>query len=157
MADGAVDAVDYGGTSDSDSESDEVPSRLPAPGGIVIWRMILASFMQDSDAHHHRRCGKDGDRRLCRDPLRSPHVTAPPQAVTMTSGPPTMATTTSRVLAHRGDGRRHLPGRSRQQHHASKPSGGPTTARGTEGLKPGLAAADEPNSGVYRPGLRFSG
>ncbi len=34
MADDAVDAVDADGTSDSDSESDEVPSRLPAPGGI---------------------------------------------------------------------------------------------------------------------------
>ena len=62
MADDAVNAVDYGGTSDSDFESDEVP-----PGSQrnrAFWRMILASFMQDSDAHHHRRCGKDGDRRL---------------------------------------------------------------------------------------------
>ncbi len=30
------DAVDYGGSSDAESESDQVPSRLPArPGGIV--------------------------------------------------------------------------------------------------------------------------
>jgi hypothetical protein len=68
--------------------------------------------------------GIDVDRRLWRDLLRPLHmVPAPPQAVTLpTPAPPTMATTNlkSGALAiHRGDGRRHVPGRSRQQHHAS--------------------------------------
>ena len=71
--------------------------------------------------------GEELNRRLCRDSQRSFHVVAAPpqaaptQAVTKT---PAMATTKSRALAiHRGDGRRHLPGRYRQQHHASKRSG----------------------------------
>ena len=58
------------------------------------------------------------DRRLLRDLLRPLHVVpAPPQAVTLTPATPTMTTTNlkSGVLAHRCDGRRHLPGRSRQQ------------------------------------------
>ena len=62
--------------------------------------------------------GKDVDRRLC--PHRVAHVTAaPPQAVTMTPAPQAMATTKFRTLAHRSDGRRHLP-RQHRQHHASK-------------------------------------
>ena len=69
--------------------------------------------------------GEEFDRCLCRDSQRPFHVVAaPPQAVTKT---PAMATTKSRALAiHRGDGRRHLPGRYRQQHHASKRSGNPS-------------------------------
>ena len=74
--------------------------------------------------------GEEFDRRLCRDSQRPFHVVAAPpqaaptQAVTKT---PAMATTKSRALAiHRGDGRRHLPGRYRQQHHASKRSGNPS-------------------------------
>ena len=69
--------------------------------------------------------GEEFDRRLCHDSQRPFHVVAaPPQAVTKT---PAMATTKSRALAiHRGDGRRHLPGRYRQQHHASKRSGNPS-------------------------------
>ena len=74
--------------------------------------------------------GEELNRRLCRDSQRSFHlVAAPPQAaptqaVTKT---PAMATTNSRALAiHRGDGRRHLPGRYCQQHHASKRSGNPS-------------------------------
>ena len=74
--------------------------------------------------------GEELNRRLCRDSQRSFHVVAAPpqaaptQAVTKT---PAMATTKSRALAiHRGDGRRHLPGRYRQQHHASKRSGNPS-------------------------------
>ena len=70
--------------------------------------------------------GEEFDRRLCRDSQRPFHVVAaPPQAVTKT--PPAMATTKSRALAiHRGDGRRHIPGRSRQQHHASTRPGNPS-------------------------------
>ena len=55
---------------------------------------------------------------------------APPQAVTLpTPAPPPMATTNlkSGALAiHRGDGRRQVPGRSRQQHHASTRPGNPS-------------------------------
>jgi hypothetical protein len=54
-------AVDYSGvhsgTSDSDSESDKVPStEAPSSSGILsraFWRMISASFMQVSDAPRH--------------------------------------------------------------------------------------------------------
>jgi len=74
--------------------------------------------------------GEEFDRRLCRDSQRPFHVVAAPpqaaptQAVTKT---PAMATTKSRALAiHRGDCRQHLPGRYRQQHHASKRSGNPS-------------------------------
>ena len=53
------DAADYGGSSDAESENDQVPSRLPARAECAFWRMtpsrISASFMRDSDAHHHRR------------------------------------------------------------------------------------------------------
>ena len=77
--------------------------------------------------------GIDVDRRLWRDLLRPLHwhvVPAPPQAVTLpTPPPPPMATTNlkSGALAiHRGDGRRQVPGRSRQQHHASTRPGNPS-------------------------------
>jgi hypothetical protein len=75
--------------------------------------------------------GIDVDRRLWRDLLRPLHVVpAPPQAVTLpTPAPPPMATTNlkSGALAiHRGDGRRQVPGRSRQQHHASTRPGNPS-------------------------------
>jgi hypothetical protein len=60
--------VDYSGTSDSDSESDKVPSAGPGSQleqnrAFQVWRMIPASFMQVSDA---RTCiaGIDVDRRL---------------------------------------------------------------------------------------------
>jgi hypothetical protein len=67
----ANDVVDYSGTSDSDSESDKVPStgRLSAPAGSCILHMGSASFtgimMQDADAHHWHR----------RKRIRSPSVT----------------------------------------------------------------------------------
>jgi hypothetical protein len=48
------DAVDYSGTSDSDSESDKVPE-VQLERNRAFWRMISASFIQDSDAHLHRR------------------------------------------------------------------------------------------------------
>jgi hypothetical protein len=86
------DAADYGGSSDAESENDQVPSRLPARAECAFWRMtpsrISASFMRDSDAHHHRR-----NRRRSASVTR-PHATpgpglhwhvvpAPPQAVTV--------------------------------------------------------------------------
>ena len=44
------DAVDYSGTSESDSESDKVPSRLQLERNRAFWRMISASFTLVSDA-----------------------------------------------------------------------------------------------------------
>ena len=38
----ADDVVDYSGTSDSDSERDKVPSRLPAPAGSCIFAHELS-------------------------------------------------------------------------------------------------------------------
>ena len=76
----ADDVVDYSGASDSDSESDKVPStqasRLPAPAGSCILRMSLASFagMQDADAHHRR------------ERIRSPSVTRFPATLPRASG-----------------------------------------------------------------------
>jgi hypothetical protein len=55
------DAVDYSGTSDSDSESDKVPSGSQLERNRAFWRMISASFMQVSDAHLHRRNTVDVD------------------------------------------------------------------------------------------------
>jgi hypothetical protein len=52
MSDGAV---DYSGTSDSDSESDRSPPGSQLERNRAFWRMISASFMQVSDAHLHRR------------------------------------------------------------------------------------------------------
>ena len=71
--------------------------------------------------------GEEFDRRLCRDSQRPFHVVAAPPQLEAVTKTPAMATTKSRALAiHRGDGRRHLPGRYRQQHHASKRSGNPS-------------------------------
>ena len=106
------DAVDYG--SDSEKETDEVPSMLPAPAESCM----LAHELSVPSCRMPAIAGKAVDRRLC--PHRVAHVTAaPPQAVTMTPAPQAMATTKFRTLAHRSDGRRHLP-RQHRQHHASK-------------------------------------
>ena len=49
------DAVDYSGTSDSDSESDRPPPGSQLERNRAFWHMISASFMQVSDAHLYRQ------------------------------------------------------------------------------------------------------
>ena len=88
------DAVDYGGSSDSDapeSESEQVPSRLPlSSSGIVhfgAYNMSDLSVLLCSLRMRMRAiiAGIDVDRRHRRDLLRPLHVVpAPPQAVTLT-------------------------------------------------------------------------
>jgi hypothetical protein len=64
------DAVDYGGSSrgDAESDSDQVPSRLPARAELCIFKLAhdlsSASFMQVSDAHVCLRDGKEAAEQL---------------------------------------------------------------------------------------------
>ena len=51
----ADDVVDYSGTSDSDSERDKVPSRLPAPAGSCIFAHELSLLHAGCGCHHRRR------------------------------------------------------------------------------------------------------